>query len=271
MSEPFKVTLGAVYGETVDSWYFNAIIDLLMKPPPSGYAWANANVGVRSGPVLSAGRGHLIGNFRENTDGDVLVMIDTDQTFTPEQFWGLVGTYRQTKQDHPELGILAGVTWMSGDPKLSNPLPNFWMTEQNTGQFIHATTYPPNALVEVAAVGCSNLVIGRDCIDKVIHTDTGRQYNPFHHVPILNWKVLAEDIAGWDDPEKIETTIRKAVWEADQLGEDLSFCVRVREAGFRIIVHTGLEFGHSKSYLLDGDDYRSALTRWNQQQEPVPA
>lgn len=270
MSEPFKVTFGAVYGDTIDSWYFNSVIDLLMKPPPPGFGWANASVGVRSGPLLAAGRGHLIGNFREHTDGDCLVMLDTDQTFTPERFWELVATYKALRDQHADVGIVAGVTWMSGHPKLDNPLPNFWYQENGRGQFIHATTYPDDAIIDAAAVGCSNLVIGRDCVDAVIHTDTGRQYNPFHHMPILNWRALAEDLAAWDDIDKIEQVMRNAVLQADQLGEDLSFCVRVRDAGFRILVHTGLEFGHSKNYLLDGDDYRAAVERWKQQ-EPVPA
>jgi hypothetical protein len=269
VNEPLKVTFGAVYGSSIDSWYFNSVVDLLMKPPPPGYAWANASVGVRSGPVLAAGRGHLIGNFREHTDGDVLAMIDTDQSFSPEKFWGLVAAYQSLKEQHPDTGIVAGVTWMSGHPKLENPLPNFWYQESTRGQFIHASTYPENAIVEAAAVGCSNLIIGRDCVDRVIHTEVGRQYNPFHHMPILKWDLLARDIAAWDDPEKIEKALRSAVLEADQLGEDLSFCVRVRDAGFRILVHTGLEFGHSKNYLLDGDDYRTAVARW-QAEHPAP-
>lgn len=267
---PFKVTFGAVYGKDVDSWYFQSVVDLLLKPPPDGYAWANASIGVRSGPLLASGRGHLIGNFFEHTDGDVLCMIDTDQTFTPEQFWDLVATYRTLKEQHADLGICAGVTWMSGHPKLAQPLPNFWYQQQGTGQFIHAVEYPENAIIEVVAVGCSNLVIGRDCVQAAIHTDTGRQYNPFHHMPILNWEVLARDVAAWDDPDKIERTMRDAVNTADQLGEDLSFCVRVRDAGYKILVHTGIEFGHSKAYLLDGDDYRAAMARWQKTAQVEP-
>lgn len=264
-----KVTLGAVYGETVDSWYFQAIVDLLMKQPPPGFQWANASVGVRSGPLLAAGRGHLVGNFLEHTDGDVLMMIDTDQSFDPALFWDLAATFQKVKDDHPDLGILAGVTWMSGHPKLERPLPNLYHAgPQNT--LLHATTYPENALVEVGAVGLSNLLLSRDCAAAVTRTETGRPINPFHHMSVVNWDALGIDLATWDDPVKIAEVTRKAVYEADQMGEDLSFCCRVREAGYRILVHTGIEFAHSKNYLLDGDDYRRAVKEW-QEAVPVPA
>lgn len=254
--EPIKVTVGAVYGANVDSWYFQSMLDLLMKPPPDGYAWSHA-VGVRSGPLLSAGRGHLLGNYIEHTDGDCLVMIDTDQSFSPERFWDLVMCWNVVKQEQDNVGILAGVTWMSGHPKLKLPMPNLYAVGPNKilGQTIHVQTYPENALMEVAAVGCSNMVLSRDLCQTFVDANI----NPFHHMSITNWQLLAADIAGWDDPAKIEQTMRAAVNNADQLGEDLSFCARVREAGYRILVHTGLEFAHSKNYLLDGDDYRQAL------------
>lgn len=257
MEKPFKVTFGAVYGSQVDTWYFQSVLDMLMKNPPEGYALADGAVGVRSGPLLSQGRGHLLGTFHEHTDGDCLVMIDTDQCFSPELFWDMVACYRFMKNEHPDTGILAGVTWMSGHPKLETPMPNFWHAGPGPGQLVHAATYEKDHIVEVAAVGCSNLVVGRDVAAHFV----AENINPFHHLPVLNWAAMAHDLAGWDDPVKIEDVIRRAVWGADQLGEDMSFCTRVRDAGFRIFVHTGLEYSHSKNYLLDGDDYRRAVAK----------
>ena len=265
MTEPFKVTFGAVYPSEVDSWYFQSVLELLMRGTPAGYAWASGLVGVRTGPNLAMGRGHLLGNFLEGTDGDCLVMIDTDQEFTPEKFWELVDCFRRARQEHENVGIVAGVTWMSGHPKLANPMPNMWVQGKHQGQYTHLQTYAPDSMIEVAAVGCSNLVVGRD----VAQHFADQNINPFHHISVTNWPILAQVIAGWDDPAKIEEEMRRAVWNADQLGEDLSFCTRVTDAGFRILVHTGLEFAHSKTYLLDGDDYRRAINERFPDQEPT--
>jgi hypothetical protein len=155
---------------------------------------------------------------------------------------------------------------MTGHPKLHTPLPNLFLAgpQAQYGQLLHAQTYPPNALIEVAAVGCSNLALGRPVAQHFVD----QNINPFHHISILDWQKLAGDVAGWDDPDKIEQTMREAVWRADQLGEDMSFCTRVRDAGWRILCHTGLEFAHSKTYLLDGDDYRKAVADRFPDKEP---
>jgi hypothetical protein len=254
--EPIKVTLGAVYGAEIDSWYFQSILEIMMRPPPDGYVWADA-VGVRTGPLLSMGRGQLLGNFISQTDGDCLVSIDTDQHFTPERFWELVACWKAVTDENPDIGIVAGVTWISNHPKLEKPMPNLYVQhpQGHPGQTLHAQTYPENKLMEVAAVGTSNFVMSR----KVAQHFADMEINPFHHMSLVNWRALARDISAWDDVDKIEETMRRAVNNADQLGEDLSFCARVREAGYRIVVHTALEFAHSKTYLLDGDDYRQAL------------
>lgn len=268
-----KVTLGAVLSTDVDAYYHMGIVDILMKRPPEGFEWANASVAVKSGPLLAAGRAHEVNNFLDETDGDVLIHLDSDQTCTPETFWNLLSFHQWVTSEHPDVGITAGVTWMSGHPKLERPFPNLYMPHpQGTypGQLVHCTTYPENSIVEYGAVGLSNYVISRECAEAVRTTESGRHINPFHHLSIPNWRALAADVAAWDDIDKIEEAMRRAVAEADQLGEDLSYCARVREKGYRILVHTGLEFGHSKNYLLDGDDYRRALQEWRDAPAPEP-
>jgi hypothetical protein len=263
--KPFKVTLGAIYGLNVDAWYFQSFMDLMLRTPPEGFAWAdNAVVACKSGPLLSQARGHVLGNFAENTDADCLVYIDTDQVFTPELFWNLVACFKWQKEQVAETGIVAGVTWMSGHPKLETPLPNIWGARRGAhiGQYHILDTYPSDTILEVAACGFSNLVIGRDVATHF----ASQGINPFHHISVTNWEAMAQDFAGWDDPAKIAEAMRNAVWNADQLGEDLSACARIRDAGYRIFVNTNLEFPHSKTYLLDGDDYRRAVAR---AQEPV--
>jgi hypothetical protein len=252
--EPIKVAIGAVYGATVDTWYYQSMAETLLRKPPTGYEVAEL-IFARTGPNLAQGRGTVLGNFIENTDADCLVFIDTDQAFTPERFWDLVACWNVVNEEHEKVGIVAGVTWMSGHPKLVKPMPNLYAPGKGSGHLLHAQTYPENRLMDVAAVGTSNFVVSRALAQHFV--DMG--INPFHHMSITNWDALAADIAGWDDPAKIAETMRAAVYNADQLGEDLSFCTRVRDAGYRILVHTGLEFAHSKTYLLDGDDYRQAL------------
>ena len=263
----FTVVLGVIHGAHVDGWYFQSFADILLKKRPPGFNFDPDTpvVMVRSGPLLSQARGHLIGNFLEASTADAIVMIDADQAFDYETFWNLVACYKAMKETYPDVGIVAGVTWMTGHPKLAVPKPNIWHIGKHPTHFLHADTYPADAIMEVGSVGCSNMVVGRDICDVLVNR-SDHQVNPFHHLPAgIDWNAMAADFAGWDDPTKIAETLRDTIYDADQLGEDMSFCTRVRAAGFRILVNTNLEFAHSKNYLLDGDDYRAALAK---DQEP---
>jgi len=78
---------------------------------------------------------------------------------------------------------------------------------------------PRNALVEVDAVGAGCLLIHRRVFEKLER-------------PYFRWTL------GWVEPG---------------VSEDLYFCERARDAGFRILVDTGVRCGHLGEQVVDGE------------------
>jgi hypothetical protein len=60
-------------------------------------------------------------------------------------------------------------------------------------------------------------------------------------------------------------SVNPTPWFADgvhmgaEFGEDVVFCIRARQLGFRVAVDTAIQFGHQKEYTLDEELYRLHL------------
>lgn len=249
-----KVTVGAVHGENVDGWFFHSMVGLHSLLRKSNHLDVDDEVIVRSGPLLSAGRGHLAASFLEQTKGEALVMLDSDMVFESQTIVEMVQTFEKLRAEYGEnVGMLGGLAFISNNPRLHSPMPNIWMADpQIPERLIHQSTFPRNALLEIGATGGACIIIHRQVFEAI-----GRHW--FHHIPALQWPLLARDVAKMDDPLEIENLLRSTVWDADQLGEDMSFCIRARAHGFRIFLHTGLIFDHAKSTLLGLEEYDRAV------------
>lgn len=250
-----KVAIGVVHGQEIDGWFFNSMIDLATRNNDTGYEITEF-INIRSGPLLAAGRGVLAGSFLEGTDADLLVTLDSDMAFTPERVFQLVDTFVRQRTQMPELGVLGGLAFISNSPTLARPLPNLWIEHQTMrGEFLQLQTFPPGALIEVGATGGACLCIARDVLEKF----AAEKINPYHHVCKVDYAALARQIQELDDLSAIEALMRDTVNRADQYGEDISFCWRVKDLGYRILVHTGIIFDHSKATLLGELQYHAAL------------
>lgn len=223
------------------------------------------HVCIRSGPLLSAGRGTLVNTFLEQTDSDALLMLDSDQHCYPETVYTLIDLFAKLRVERPDTGILCGITYISKDERADVLYPNLWAAAPPPHQQVQITTYPKDSLIEIAAAGCSNMIVARE----TLQTFHDQKINPFHHIPIIDWPQLA---AGLDDVDPVRRAdyLRKIVWDADQYGEDLSFCKRVRDAGYKIYAHTGIIFDHSKNVLLGEREYDAAVQRHTTKEPEAP-
>ena len=249
-----NVSVGVVHGGQIDAWFFHTMIGLLQSSTPTHKL--DHHVCIRSGPLLSAGRGTLVNTFLDDTDSDALLMLDSDQVCTPETAFTLIDLFDRLRADRPEIGILCGITFISKDERADILYPNIWAKGRHDNEIVQLTTYPKDSLIEIGAAGCSNMIVHRD----VLKTFRDQNINPFHHLPIVDWDMLA---AGLSDlhPGLWADHLRKIVWDADQYGEDISFCRRVTRAGFKIMAHTGIIFDHSKNVLLGEKEYDAAVQR----------
>ncbi len=82
--------------------------------------------------------------------------------------------------------------------------------------------------------------------------------------------MLARSMSQLDDLAEIEALMKQHVLNADQYGEDLSFCYRLHEAGYRIFVHTGIKFDHAKSTLIGEPEFLRAIES-SMQEDVAPA
>lgn len=262
-----KVVIGTVHGEEVSGWFFHSIVNLasFIRRNSKGkhdatFIDADDWALVRSGPALALGRGKLIGTFLEQTDGDALIMLDSDMAFQPETILAMVNAFEEIRKIHgDEAALLGGLAFISNDPRHVHPIPNLWADNPEMPGYITAIhEYTPNTLYEVAATGGACVIVHRDALERVCKDSQGNAINPFHHVPLIDWIMLARAMEGKSIEERA-ALLEDVSLGADQLGEDLSFCKRLRNAGFRLFLHTGLRFDHAKSTLIGEQEYFRAV------------
>lgn len=249
-----NVSVGVVHGGTVDAWFFHTMVGLLQSTTPDHKL--DHHICIRSGPLLSAGRGTLTNTFIEQTDSDALLMLDSDQHCYPETVFTLVDLFAKLRAEDSTIGILCGITYISKDERADVLYPNIWAKGKHEGEQVQLTVYPKDTLVEIAAAGCSNMIVAREVLEK-FHTE---KINPFHHLPIIDWDMLAVGLEKMP-ADDWAAHLKKTIWDADQYGEDLSFCRRVRDSGYKILAHTGIIFDHSKNVLLGQPEYDAAVRR----------
>ena len=107
-----KVSLGIVHGSEVNGWFFHSMVDLLNKNNPTEHVFDD-HVCVRSGPLLSAGRGILAGQFLAQSDADALLMLDADMRFEVLTIFQMVDLFARLKAEHANLGMLGGLAFIS--------------------------------------------------------------------------------------------------------------------------------------------------------------
>ncbi len=264
-----KVSIGTVHGEDINSWYFHMMMGFQAylrehgNPEDPLYIDTDEFIAVRSGPALAMGRGTLVGAFLERTTADALVMLDADMSAPPSTIASMIDAFARMRAEYDNVGVLGGLAFISNDPRHTAPQHNIWIDNpQIPGNLVKMPTYEPDTLYKVAATGGACVIVAREVLEKL--TAEG---NPFHHLNLVNYPMLARNLSTMDDIPAIEDMVAQHVQTADQLGEDLSFCTRVRQAGYDIYVHTGLQFDHAKSTLVGVPEYDLALKAQEAAQE----
>lgn len=260
-----KIAVGVVHGQDIDGWFLNSLVDLMTTKNATNVPYEiHDYVLIRSGPLLSAGRGVLVGQFLEQTDAEILVMLDDDMGFNPAHIYELVDVLVRSREQDPRIAAVGGLAFISNHPRLATPLPNIWVPHpQRPHEMMHMTEFPADTLMEVGSTGGACVAIHRE----ILQLFADQKVNPFHHVPKVDWLRLAGTIRQMEDLDAAAELARQVVWDADQYGEDMSFFMRLREADYRVLVHTGIVFDHSKSTLLGLEEYHRAVERHKTAQE----
>lgn len=253
------ITFGVVHGTTVDGHFFESMMNYMQRQSHDEWERMSASLkeaaghiddtgladkyrqeadqrlfqgsflGIRSGPLLSAGRGALCQSFLDQTDEPWLMMMDSDMTYDPRTVTDMVRIAEE--QDLKILGGVAWIIWTDPAGNVVSRVPNVYKTVNFAdGEYlspISADELPKSSLAKVGACGGAVLLMHRDVLLGMRDTMFEGRPHWFHHLPTPN---------------------------GDQYGEDTSFCLNVRKYGEAVWVHTGARFGHSKTHVEYGID-----------------
>lgn len=166
------------------------------------------------------------------TDAEWLWWVDTDMGFAADSLDRLLAAADPT--DRPFVGGLC-FAQMEREPDGMNgfrsdviPAVYQWHeTSDGRSGFVSWANYPRDTLAEVAGTGSAFVLVHRTVFEQVA--------DKFGH-------------GSWYTPMTNPST-------GQQLGEDLSFCARVRMVGLPIHVHTGILTTHRKPRWIGESDY----------------
>lgn len=227
------VAVAWVHTDEVSYSFFESFDDARMHDLLLGGARIGRRLTRRaaSGGLVSA-RNRVVEEFLKG-EHDWLWWIDTDMGFLPNALEALLSL-----ADPAERPVVGGLCFAQMERDydgyggyVTEPIPTLyrWATvEDGTQGFVSMRDYPRDALVECHATGSAFVLIHRSAFEKVAAKfGDGTWYD----------QIPAPDGRGL-------------------LGEDLSFCVRLRGAGVPVFVHTGIRTTHHKPMWLGEQHYR---------------
>lgn len=219
-----SVVIGYVHGDDVSHVFMKGFVDLVMYDARHDKA-VSGWIEEKSGPWLSRSRNLVVRRFMD-TEAEWLWMVDTDLYFAPDTLSRLL---RHATVRHAR--VIGGLYYGLAD----KPFPMIYQTHPETGEAALQERWEPGEVVDASlGTGAGCLLIHREVLDAV----ATRQHN------------IGNDAYPW---------FAESTYMGDPVGEDLTFCMRARSAGFWTWVDTSVDVRHSKSILWGTDQYRAAM------------
>lgn len=166
---------------------------------------------------ISAARNTLVSRFLgDASQPEWLLFIDSDMQWRHDAIDQMLAV-----ADREMVPILGGLCFGSAHGRL---FPTLYTLTKRDGKLtcVRAVDYPRDQLVRCDATGAAFLMIHRD----VLVAMRDRQFNR-----TFPW-FMEQELDG------------------DAVGEDIAFCLRARQMGYPIHVHTGIKIGHHKSTVF---------------------
>lgn len=147
------------------------------------------------------------------SEADLVFWLDSDMVFAPNTLTDMV----KTLEEHPEIDILSGVYFRRRPPYSPVLLEELELDEEGkcTSKDLEEI---PEGLFEVAGAGFGCVLMRTEVLMAIIAENQGRCFDPFLGV-----------------------------------GEDLSFCIRARRLGYKVMVDPAMECGHVGNAIITGD------------------
>lgn len=226
MDSPKKTVIIALPGKDFSGTFLMQWSESLLKLTHLGYKIALTNEYSAYVPftrMMTLGLDTMRGNDQIPFDGkveyDVWVTIDSDIIFTPKQLIELI-------EDTDKYPIVSGMYKMANSKYI--PAVKEWnlahFARNGAYEFINPETLDKDVKHhDVAYVGMGFMACTRQVLEKIKY-------------PYFNYPTEENEIDG-----KVISQI---------FSEDVSFCKRVTDAGFKISINTDLKVGHEKKLII---------------------
>lgn len=147
------------------------------------------------------------------TEGDWLLMLDTDMTF-PHDMAEQLDKHIQDGKD-----MVSGLYFLGYEQ--ANNTPAIYPPELNDRTPAYRyTDYPKDSVFEIGGCGMGVCMIGKKIVDD------------------------------FKANQQVGQSFRRMVKMGKYVGEDLSFCYRVRDKGYKIYCDSTIKAGHLRPYAL---------------------
>lgn len=175
---------------------------------------------VSNSGLITRSRNKLVKTFLEETDAEWLLMMDSDERMTLDNFDLLIQTAHD--KDRPVVSALVFA-------QFDRPVPTIYNEIEGRGR-VPIDDYPINSVIKVDACGTGCLLIHRSVLLTIQQGATENQGK--------DWAWFVDGaIAG--------------TW----ISEDLLFSKRLQSLGIPIHCHTGAVLAHKKEYWIDDKDH----------------
>jgi hypothetical protein len=179
-------------------------------------------VQVSNSGLITRSRNLLVKNYLEQTDAPWLLMMDSDERMTLENFDKLVAAADAEKR--PVVSALVFAAFFD-DEDMLRPIPTIYNEFPDRG-LVAFDDYPIDEIIKVDATGTGCLLIHRSVLLEIQSKTTenqGKEWAWFMDGPIAG---------RW-------------------FGEDLLFSKRLASLGIPLHAHTGAILAHKKDFWLD--------------------
>lgn len=218
------VAIGYVHPADVSAYFADSLVRTMVADAmgPRRIVRGGARIAEFSGALIANARNAIVRRFLDDTAAEWLLMVDADMVWQPDDVTTLL-EYADPKRAPIVGGLCFGVD-------AGNLFPTLYaLAEDGDGYGVRRyDTFPENAMFQVTATGAAFLLVHRMVYEAV----RDRAFNA-----TFPW-------------------FQETEMNGRGCGEDFTFCLRAGMCGFPVHVHTGVEVGHHKSYVLTADMYR---------------
>src|ERR1051325_3042762 len=209
------IAVGYISPGQVATRFMDSYVDLVLTEPR-----VSARISMVSGPRIASARNDVVRTFLDmESKPQWLLMLDSDMSFDPEivqQFLDIA---------HEKIRPVVGGLCFGGG-RVGTPFPTLYrMTNPTKGKSKVTEViedYPKDALCKVDATGAAALFVCRDVFMQM--------YDKFGTMP--------------DGHSNPQPWFAETIYQGHEYGEDWTFCMRLKQMGIPLYVHTGIKLGH---------------------------